>query len=151
MWCLLCQLCLLSLLTLLSRLYRLYCLGLLLWLLLGLPLRLRLLNSQTSSCHHDSPRWTTMKTLSLLNCCPLCWCELWICYDNTTASASSLGTLCGLYNSCYPHCPCVGVLALLGCHLLHCLAFQSCRLARRGPPVIITRTTTNVLGASHLI
>ena len=61
-----CLLCLLGLLSLLSLLSRLCWLGLLLWLLLGLPLRLRLLNSKTSSCHHDSPRWTTMKTLNTL-------------------------------------------------------------------------------------
>ena len=92
-----------------------------------------------------------MKTLSLLNCCPLSWCELWICYDNTTASASSLGTLCGLYNSCYSRYLYVGVLVLLRCHLLCCLAFRSCRLARRGPLIVISWTTTNILRASHLI
>ena len=30
------------------------------------PLRLRIHNGKTSSCHHDSPRWTTMKTLNML-------------------------------------------------------------------------------------
>ena len=125
--------------------------GLLLWLLLGLPLRSRLLNSQSTSCHHDSPRWTTMTTLSLLNCCPLCRCKLRIYNDHTTASTSSLCTLCGLSDCCCSRCLCVGVLALLGCHLLRCLAFRSCRLARRGPPIVISWTTTNILCASHLI
>ena len=54
-----------------------------------------------------------MTTLSLLKCCPLNWCELWICYDNTTMSASSLGTLCGLYNSCCSRSLCVGYLRFL--------------------------------------
>ena len=62
-----CRLGLLGLLALLSLLswLRLCWWGLLLWLLLGLPLTLSLLNSQTTSCHHDSPRWTTMKSLNL--------------------------------------------------------------------------------------
>ena len=145
-----CWLCLLGLLGLLNWL-RLCWWGLLLWLLLGLPLRSRLLNSQSMSYHHDSPRWTTMTTLSLLNCCPLCWCELRIYNDHTTASTTSLGTLCYLSNYCCSPCLCIRVFALLGCHLLRCLAFRCCRLMRRGPPIVISWTTTNVLGASHLI
>ena len=90
-------------------------------------LRLSLLNSQTTSNHHDSPRWTTMKTLSLLNCCPLCWCKLLICNHNPTASTSSLGMLCGLYNCCCTSCLCIWVLPLLGCNLLCRLAFWICR------------------------
>ena len=58
--------CLLYLLDLLSLLS-------LLCLLLWLPLRLSLLQSNTASLKHDSPSWTTMSTLNLLNSCPLCW------------------------------------------------------------------------------
>ena len=58
LWCLL---CLLDLLSLLSLLY----------LLLWLPLRLSLLQNNTSSLKHDSLRWTTMTTLNLLDSAPL--------------------------------------------------------------------------------
>ena len=92
-----------------------------------------------------------MTTLSLINCCPLCWCKLLIYNDNTTASTASLGTLCGLNDCCCSCYLCVGVLALLRCNLLHRLSFGSCGQARRGPLIIISWTTTNVLGANHLI
>ena len=91
-----------------------------------------------------------MKSLNLPQSALRIWCQM-ICYDNSTASTTSLGTLCGLSDSCCSHCLYVGVLVLLRCHLLRCLAFRSCRLARRGPPIIITWTTTNILGVSHLI
>ena len=58
-----CLLCLLGLLCLLCLLY----------LLLWLPLRLSLLYSNTPSLKHDSPSWTTMMMLNLLNSYPLCW------------------------------------------------------------------------------
>jgi len=58
-----CLLCLLGLL----------CLLCLLCLLLWLPLRLSILYSNTPSLKHDSPSWTTMTTLNLLNDCPLYW------------------------------------------------------------------------------
>ena len=92
-----------------------------------------------------------MKMLSLLNCCPLCWCKLLIYNDNTTVSTSSLSTLCSLSDCCCSRCLCVGVLALLRCNLLCRLAFRSYRLARRRPPIVISWTTTNILRASHLI
>ena len=50
---------LLSLLSLLSLVYWL-------WLLLRLPLRLTLINSDTPSSNHESPSWTTMTALNLL-------------------------------------------------------------------------------------
>ena len=59
-----CLLCLLGLLSLLSLLCWL-------WLLLRLPLRLTLINSDTPSSNHESPSWTTMTTLNLLNSGPL--------------------------------------------------------------------------------
>ena len=91
-----------------------------------------------------------MKSLNLPQSALRVWCQM-ICYDNSTMGTSSLGTLCGLSDCCCSRCLCIWVLALLGCHLLCCFAFRSCRLARRGPLIIITRTTTNVLGVSHLI
>ena len=62
LWCQLCLLILLGLLSLLSLLY---------WL--WLPLRLRILQSNTTSLKHDSPSWTTMTMLNLLYSCSLCW------------------------------------------------------------------------------
>ena len=91
-----------------------------------------------------------MKSLNLPQSTLRVWCQM-ICYDNSTAGTSSLGMLCGLSDCCCSHCLCIGVLALLRCHLLRCLAFRSYRLARWGPPIVISWTTTNILCVSHLI
>ena len=91
-----------------------------------------------------------MKSLNLPKSALRVWCQM-ICYDNSTMSTTSLGTLYGLSDCCCSRCLCVEVLALLRCNLLRCLAFRSYRLARRGPLVVISWTTTNILGASHLI
>ena len=63
------------LLYLLGRLCLLSLLCLLCWLslLLWLSLRLTHLQNNMSSLKHDSPSWTTMTMLNLLNGCPLCW------------------------------------------------------------------------------
>ena len=100
-----CLLCLLGLLSLLS---------LLCWrcLLLRLPLRLNLINSMTPSCNHDGPRWTTMKALNTLNSLHRSWWKQ-ICNNNSTASTSSIGTLCGLSNCGCSSYLCIRVLALL--------------------------------------
>ena len=73
-----------------------------------------------------------------------------ICNNNSTTSASSLGTLCGLYNYGSSHCIYIWILMLPNCQLLGRLAFRFCRLARRGPRILVTGTTTDILCTSHL-
>ena len=90
-----------------------------------------------------------MKMLNALKSALRVWCQM-ICNDNSTVGTSSLGTLCGLSDCCCSRYLCMRVLPLLRCDLLRRLAFWSYRLARRGPPIVISWTTTNILRASHL-
>ena len=114
------------------------------------PLRLTLIQDNSSSHNHDSPSWTTMTVLNLLKCGPHRWREL-ICDLDSTPSTSCL---CMLYDYC--NCGCssciyIWILLLLCCKLLHRLAFCIHRLARRGPWILITGTTSNILDMSHLM
>ena len=70
---------------------------------------------------------------------------------DSAVSTSSLSTLCGPCNyngSCYLY---IWILVLPYSQLLCCLAFWIYRLARQGPRILITGTTTDILRASHLM
>ena len=70
--------------------------------------------------------------------------------NNSTTSASSLSMLYNLCDCGGPRCICIWILALFDCQLLSRLAFRIYRLARRGPLILITGTTSDVLRLSHL-
>ena len=91
-----------------------------------------------------------MTALNLLKCSPRRWRKL-IHNNNTTPSTSSLYALYDLYNYGCSRCICIRVLVLL-CRLLLCrLAFCIYRLASRGPQILITGTSSNILDTSHLM
>ena len=75
------------------------------------PLRLTLIQDNSSSRNHDSPSWTTMTVLNLLKCSPRRWRKL-IYNNNTTPSTSSLYVL---YNYGCSRCICIRLLALPHC------------------------------------
>ena len=91
-----------------------------------------------------------MTALNLLKCFSCRWWKLLIYNNYTNASTSSFGTLYSLYNYGCSSCICIWILVLPCCQLLCRLAFWICRLARRGPRVLITETTSDILHASHL-